>query len=349
VPVQPNFLERLALVRFDKGPAPLLDLFGASGFETVCLARDLGVFDSLADGPLSADDLAARIDADPGGVRLLAEYLAAQNYLAATGDGYERTEMTRRWLTDAEGTNMGPWFEFWRDLVFPFWRENAADAVREGGPGESFYDWLGDDEAKWQTAQRGFRSAASLLAPRVVDAATLPEGADSLLDVGGGHGLYAIRFCERHSGLSATVLDRPAALDVAREDAADAGVADRVATRGGDYETDDWGEGYDAVLLFNVIHGHDPAEVRALLERAHDALAPGGRLLVLDQLQGTVRMPVATAGLALVAVTYFVLLDATIHDVDDVATWLRAAGFGDVTRESFRTAPGVTLLEATRQ
>ena len=349
MPVRPTFLERLLLFRFQKGPAPLLDLFGASGFEAVTFARDLGVFDALGDDALTAAALADRLDADPEGVRRLADFLAVQGYLDASGGGYRRTEMTRRWLTDEEGTNMGPWFAFWQELVFPFWREQLETAVRTGGPDQSFYDWLGDDADQWAVAQRGFKSAASLLAPEVVDAASIPAGAERLLDVGGGHGQYAMAFAERHPGLSATVFDLPEALGVAREDAAAAGLGDRVTVRGGDYETDDVGSGYDVVLLFNVVHAHDAAEVRALLERAADALAPGGRLLVLDQLEGTARLPVAKAGLAFVALTYFVLLDASIHDADDLAGWLRDAGFADLDRTTFRTAPGVTLLGATRQ
>jgi SAM-dependent methyltransferase len=349
VPVRPNLLERLLLFRFQRGPAPLLDLFGASGFEAVTFARDLGAFDALGDDALSARELAERLDAHPEGVRRLADFLVALGYLEAGDDGYRRTEMTRRWLTDAEGTDMGPWFAFWRELVFPFWRDQLETAVRTGGPDQPFYDWLGDDEDAWAIAQRGFESTASLLAPDVVDAASLPADAERLLDVGGGHGRYAIQFCDRHPGLSATVFDLPEALGVARENAADAGLDDRVTTRGGDYETDDWGDGYDVVLLFNVVHAHDAAEVRALLERAADALAPGGRLLVLDQFEGTARLPVAKAGLAFVALTYYVLLEAAIHDADDIAGWLRDAGFRDLDHSTFRMAPGVTLVEATKR
>lgn len=293
MPVCPNFLERLLLFRFQKGPAPLLDLFGASGFEAVTLARDLGAFDALGDDALSAAALADRLEADTEGVRRLADFLVALGYLDRAGDGYRRTEMTRRWLTDAEGTDMGPWFAFWAELVFPFWREQFETAVRTGSPDQPFYDWLGDDTEQWEVAQRGFKSTAGLLAPEVVDAASIPGDAERLLDVGGGHGQYAMAFAERHPELSATVFDLPEVLGVAREDAAAAGLDDRLTVRGGDYETDNLGSGYDVVLLFNVVHAHDAAEMRALLERAAAALAPGGCLLVLDQFEGTARLPVA--------------------------------------------------------
>lgn len=82
-------------------------------------------------------------------------------------------------------------------------------------------------------------------------------------------------FCEESPALSATIFDLPQALAVARADAAATGLDNRVTTQGGDYETDNLGSDYDVVLLFNVIHAHDPAGVRALLERVHDTLAPG--------------------------------------------------------------------------
>lgn len=54
---------------------------------------------------------------------------------------------------------------------------------------------------------------------------------------------------------------------------------------------DNFGEGYDLALLFNVIHAHDPAENIALLKRTADTLGPNGRVIVLDQWEGSGRTP----------------------------------------------------------
>ncbi|WP_436932234.1 SAM-dependent methyltransferase [Halosimplex halobium] len=221
-------------------------------------------------------------------------------------------------------------------------------AVREGGPPLTLYEWLDDEPELWPTAQRGFRAAATLLVDPVADELDLPGGATTLLDLGGGHGFYAAELCERNPGLSATVFDNPAALDVAEAEARERGLTDRLTTRGGDYRTDDIGGGYDAVLLFNVLHGHDPAEVRALFERVHGALAPGGQIVVLDQFEGGGRMNVGRAAVALVSLTYRATLGRGVHDADAVAGWLRAAGFEDVERTGLRRDPGSELLQATR-
>ena len=46
------------------------------------------------------------------------------------------------------------------------------------------------------------------------------KGVNTLLDLGGGPGTYAMAFLAKHPRLRATVCDRPAALEVAKEIAA---------------------------------------------------------------------------------------------------------------------------------
>ncbi|WP_436926409.1 methyltransferase [Halosimplex amylolyticum] len=348
MPVQPNLLERLALFRFDRAPSAIVDLLDAGSFHALALAHDLSVFAAL-DEPRSVGALATEIDADPTALGDLLRVLAANGYVERDGDAVVRTAATERWLTEDGEANLAPWFTFWRDVVFPFWNEHLETTIREGRPPLTLYEWLTANPTLWPTAQRGFRAAATLIVDPVVDEIALPGGARTLLDLGGGHGLYAAELCERNPGLSAVVFDHPDALEVAETEIRDRGLADRIETRGGDYRTDDVGDGYDAVLLFNVLHGHDEAEVRALFERVHEALAPGGRVVVLDQFQGGGRMNLGRAAVALVSLTYRATLGRGVHDADAVTDWLRAAGFADVERTGLRRDPGSELLQATRR
>jgi SAM-dependent methyltransferase len=177
----------------------------------------------------------------------------------------------------------------------------------------------------------------------------VPDGASTLLDVGGGHGLYAIELCRAHPGLTATVFDNPDALEAARREIGAAGVEDRVATSPGDYWTDDLGSGYDVALVFNVIHAHDDAENRRLLDRVGKALRPGSRIAILDRLEGSARMPVGRSFLGFEGLTYLSTLGAETHPYEDVAGWLRSTGFESVTRSTIRLGgPGSTLVQATR-
>lgn len=101
----------------------------------------------------------------------------------------------------------------------------------------------------------------------VADAVSVPDDPARLLDIGGGHGLYSIELCRRHSNLAATIFDLPGAVE-AMSGEIPAEVAERIRTRAGDYHEDDLGDEYDLALLFNVVHAHRPAENIALFERS---------------------------------------------------------------------------------
>lgn len=350
MPVNPNFLERLVLLRLNKGPAPMLDLFGAASFESVSFALDIDLFETLAgaESSLSAEVLADRVDAHPDGIAILCDFLVTEGYLATAGDDYRLTSMTEKWLLAGSETNLGPWFTFWNELVFPFWERELEIAIKDGEPSQSIYEWFNEEPGRWGVAQEGFRATASLLVEDVVNAVSIPDGATQLIDIGGGHGLYTVELCRRHPHLSATIFDVPGAIAAISDDISTS-VAERVGTQAGDYFMDDLGTGYDLALLFNVIHAHEPAENVALFARVADALAPGGRIVVLDQWEGSGRTPVSRAGLQFVALTYLTTLGANAYAIEEVASWLREVGFADIQRQSIGPLSGLAIVEASKR
>jgi len=69
---------------------------------------------------------------------------------------------------------------------------------------------------------------------------------------------------------------------VAREIIGATEVADRISLRAGDFLVDDLGQDYDLALIFGVLVS-EPAERRVvLLRRVHQALKPGGLLVVRE-------------------------------------------------------------------
>lgn len=105
------------------------------------------------------------------------------------------------------------------------------------------------------------KNVAPVLAARVS-----LEGVRTLLDVGGGSGIYSIAWLRRHPTLRAIVWDRPEVLKIAREMAEQYGVADRLECITGDMFVDPI-PAADVVLLSNILHDWDEPDCQALVSR----------------------------------------------------------------------------------
>ncbi|GJE56842.1 MULTISPECIES: methyltransferase [Methylobacterium] len=104
-----------------------------------------------------------------------------------------------------------------------------------------------------------------------------------LLDLGGNSGEFAAQACRRAPELAATVFDLPVVCALGRENLSGRPEASRVTFQPGDMRRDPLPEGHDLVTFKSVLHDWPPDEARALLTRAAQALAPGGRLVVYER------------------------------------------------------------------
>jgi SAM-dependent methyltransferase len=187
-------------------------------------------------------------------------------------------------------------------------------------------------------------SNARLAADEVARRVPVTRPPRRLLDIGGGHGVYAARFCHRHPGLRATVLDTAPVLDRAAKVLADEGVADRVERRAGDFWTDELGSGYDIVLLCNLLNAYPDDRKRELLSRAAAALAPGGRLVVHDQMR---RAASAGTARAIVELTNLRLFDPSrggTYAMPELLAWLSACGLRIVRAGPLTSVPWTALV-----
>ena len=99
----------------------------------------------------------------------------------------------------------------------------------------------------------------------------IPE-TSRMLDLGGGHGLYAIALARLNPGMQCVVFDLPQVGEAARISLAKYGVENQVSIRAGDFFRDDFGRGYDLILSSSNPSG----KKTEMVPRIADALNPGG-------------------------------------------------------------------------
>ena len=125
-----------------------------------------------------------------------------------------------------------------------------------------------------------------LVAHEILDVYPL-HGHRCLMDVGGGEGTFLLQAAARAPHLQLQLFDLPAVAARAQQRFAAAGLAQRARVAGGDFFNDVLPTGADVATLVRVVHDHDDARVMTLLRAVHDALVPGGTLLLAEPMAGT--------------------------------------------------------------
>jgi 2-polyprenyl-3-methyl-5-hydroxy-6-metoxy-1,4-benzoquinol methylase len=322
-------------------PTPLFDVYAAfMTARTIMAGSSLGVFDALADRPATAPELAERLSLDPLGTDALLVALHTIGYLDSDRDGrYRPADVVGRWLE--------PLRAFVVDFSYDMWEAwgQVEHAVRTGEPVGGLHDRPGDDP-HWERYMRGL-FALSRMAGSDLARAVGAKDPRTLLDIAGGHGGFSIAMCERHPGLSATVLELEGAARVGRAIVAEEGFADRVTYQVGDMFDADLGGPYDVALAGQIVHHLSPEDAVRLLARARDAVRPGGLVAVYEQ----ERPPAGERGHAIGVLTglmFFAYSRARTYTADEVRGFLREAGLESVRVKRPIRLPGTFVAVGRR-
>ncbi len=318
-----NPLERIVAV-VAKGPMPFLDTWlPLLQTRAILVATKLGLFDALAPGPRTAEEVASRCATNAKATRILLDALVSLGYLRLRESRYALVPLTRKWLLKDSPKSL-------HDIVlhrFLDWEylTQLEDFVLTG---KSMDIHATLTPERWGVYQRGMRAIAGIAADEMARKTPVPPGARDMLDIGGSHGFYSVALCRRHPGLRSTVLDLPEAVAHAAPLLAKEGMGDRVVLRAGNALSDDLGsEAYDLALLAQVAHHFTDAQNRALARKVARALRPGGHYVIHEAIRPT-RPKKGGSGpfLGLFDLYFGLTSESGSWSFEEMASWQRDAG-----------------------
>ena len=294
--------------------------------QTLLTANRLRIFDTLADGARSANEVAAALGLDARSTALFLRACVGLGFLTERAGRFENTPTAAVFLVSRSPAFMGNVIRY-SDQLYATWGQ-LEDALRSGRPALPAETYLGDVPARTRAFVLAMHERALGIARALVAVLDL-TGRHAMLDVGGGPGTYSVLLTERYPGLRAEVLELPGVAAVARELVAAAGASERVALRDGDYHSADFGSGKDVVLMSGMFHRESEAACRGLIERAARCLYAGGLLVVSDVFTdegGAQPTFAAMFGLNMMLTAP----DGGVHADADVMRWMDDAGFREM-------------------
>ncbi len=246
-------------------------------------AIELELFTAIGEGNATAPDIAKRCDASERGTRILCDFLCIMGFLTKDGDRYKLTPDAAMFLDKRSPAYLGGTIEFMASPMLLEGFKNFTETVRRGETPIPDGGTVAPENPIWVKFARAMAPMMAL--PAQLTAKLVDPTADrklKILDIAAGHGLYGLAFAKNNPQASVVALDWPGVLEVAQENAQNAGVAERYSTIAGSAFDVDYGTDYDLVLLTNFLHHFDPPTNERLLRKVHAALAPGGRAVTLE-------------------------------------------------------------------
>ncbi len=287
-------------------------------------ALELDIFTAVGDGA-NAEQIGTKVQANARAAGMLLNALVALGLLSKSGDDYKNTPESARFFAQGSKDNHRNGLLHTAN-IWHRW-STLTDAVRSGTRIP-----IGRDETPSWTRNfiAGMQRNAKDRAPLVVKALDT-GGVRRILDLGGGSGAYSIAFAKACPDVQCEILDVPEVVPLTAEYISQAGISKQVSLRSGDMLKDDFGSGYDIIMLNAICHMFSEKQNRDIFRRACQALAPKGRVVVQDFILNPDKTGPQHA--ALFSLNMLVSTDSgASYSEPEYTRWMNDAGFTEVCR-----------------
>jgi hypothetical protein len=329
----------------------LLDLLnGYRVTQALYVAARLGIADRLAGGPQGSEELARATRADARALFRLLRALVSLGVLAEETNGrLALNEVGALLRSDVPGSlragvifygdqrHWKAWSQFERCVATgeTVWGPRAASAFFEMNSQDP------EGAAIFNAAMTSFTSAFDAAVVAGYDFSPLR----TLVDVGGGQGALITSILRANPGLRGILFDIPPVIEGAKARIAAAGLADRCALVGGDCFAS-VPAGGDAYLLKWVIHDWNDERSLTILRSCRSAMAPDGRLLLVERVvPERIDRSAATQSILLADLNMLVLTGGHERTAGEYRRLLEGAGFAP--GRIVPTATPLAIIEAT--
>jgi len=314
----------------------------------ITVADEIGTFAAISGEALALGDLAGKLGVNARALGIHLGLLAGLGMVETRGGKWRATHLARTWMHPEGEGYYGPLLHGFRTSL-PM-HQAMLDTLKTGHKPEGLVtnveEWeRGELEVEAAHRIAAFMHSHSVASSKAVSRMPDMAGVTSLLDVGGGSGVFAIEIARANPGLAATILEIEAMCTAAQIYIDRAGMASRVRAQPGDMFRLPLPEGHDAHFYSNVFHDWSEQTNRMLAAKSFAALPPGGRIMLHEILMNDD----GSGELVPAAFSVLMLLGTrgkqySLAEFSDILT---GAGFVDV--QAARTGGGYYSLVTARK
>jgi precorrin-6B methylase 2 len=318
-------------------PSQILQVgMGFFASKALLSAVELGLFTELVRKPQTADEIARTLKLHPRAVPDFPDALVALGLLQREGDGaagvYSNTSETAAFLDRNSPDYIGGILEMANARLYRFWAD-LSEALKTGLPqnetkhsGEPMFAKLYEAPERLEQfmhAMSGISAGNFRAFAHDFDFSRF----QTLCDVGGATGQLSCMVAAANPHMHCTSFDLPKVVPIATRRIQQAGLSDRVKAVGGDFFVDRLPQA-DVITMGMILHDWNLEKKKILIQKAYEALSPGGAFVVIEALIDNERRKNAF-GLLMSLNMLIEFGDAFDYSGSDFIGWCREAGFRD--------------------
>ena len=309
-------------------PEDIKNIAGAFRTSRILLtAVELNLFTVLEGHLITSKDMAEQIDADARATDRLMNALVAAGFLRKTKEKFYNTEHASEYLVKGKPGYMGGLMH--TNHLYKTWG-TLTDAVRKGG---TVYERdINNRGENWLESFIAAMHYRGMKQSKILGMMLELDNVNKMLDIGGGSGAFSIGFMNVNKNIRSTILDLPNVIPLSKKYIEKENLLDKFDFIEGDYHTADLGSGYDLILLSAIIHINSFDENKQLINKCADALNPGGKVVVLDQIMNEDRTSPVNG--AMFAINMLVGTErGDTYTESEICSWLTDAGLSCIEKK----------------
>ena len=218
--------------------------------------------------------------------------------------------------------------------------QTGESATHKRTGGKDIFEWLQNNPELTRLFNSVMNSFSTLHITGLLESYDFGP-AMKIVDVGGGHGKIISEILKRNPSMRGVLFDMPHAFEGGQKAIAQAGLADRCDIVSGDFFVS-VPPGADVYLLSRVIHDWDDDKAIAILKVIRRAIAPGGRLVLLE----TMLRPAENIIYPVLSDLNMLLLTGGCERTEaEYRALYRASGFELTKTVATRAPTGTTVIE----
>jgi acetylserotonin N-methyltransferase len=269
----------------------LLRWIGAPGEEPglrqyLAWSNEVGLFEALESGPLSASNLGEKTLLSEAGVDALTGVLLALGLLRRDAAELVLTDLATTYLLSSSPYWVGEFLFFGQNDGLPAkYCKNSIQHSLQSSRLRRLWQRL-VPPPYWRDPWVMANTHARNFSPTVKAArAGLFSGITHLVDVAGGTGTFSIPLMLEYPQMKVTMIDLPPVVEIARDYLARYGLENRVTLRGMDVFQKKWSLGdCDAIFFGNFLHGSNDEQCEFFCKQSFDALQEGGQIFIHEMI-----------------------------------------------------------------